>query len=64
MKKIGEIHGCPNCRKLVRFQRVGLGTCPKCDATVRFKKGTNDKKGTVILVRVPQLQPQVLTSTG
>ncbi len=64
MKKIGEIHGCPNCRKLVRFRRVGIGSCPKCDATLRFKKATSNEKGTVKLVRVPQSQPQVLTSTG
>ncbi len=64
MKKIGEIHGCPNCNKLVRFRRVGIGTCPKCNATLKFKKGINNGKGTVMLVRVPQSQPQVLTSTG
>ncbi len=64
MKKIGEIHGCPNCKKLVRFRRGGIGTCPKCNATIKFKKGINNEKGIVVLVRVPQFQSQVLTNTG
>jgi len=57
-----ERHNCPNCTQFLRFfiNRTKIGECPKCKAIIKFKKGTNGNRGTVILVRIPQ----TLASTG
>ncbi len=61
-----EKHNCPNCTQLLKLfiNRTKIGECPKCGATIKFKKGVAGNSGKVILVRIPQPQQQTRASTG
>lgn len=59
-----EKHNCPNCMQLLKLfiNRTKISDCPKCRATLKFKRGVDGNRGKIILVRMPQ--PQARANTG